>query len=65
MKNDVKSRWRSKVQLTERGIELAGVVSRVASKVSAVITKGIPPEDVEVFYRVFKQMINNMDHFMK
>lgn len=63
--DDVKSRWRSKVQLTERGIELAGVVSRVASKVSAVITKGIPPEDVEVFYRVFKQMINNMDHFMK
>ena len=62
---EAKSRWRSKVQLTDSGVELANVVSRVATKLSAVITRGIPVEDVEVFYRVFKQMIANMDHFIK
>lgn len=62
---DAKRRWRSKVRLTKEGTELAEVVRRVASKVSAVITKDIPSQDVEVFYRVFDQMIKNMDHFMK
>lgn len=62
----VRRRYGWKFVLTPRGREMADQVSRVSKSMQNAIDRGIPPEDLAVFYRTLdaisrntEQLINN------
>lgn len=57
-------RWRSKVQITPAGMRLCRIIDIVSIEASNVVKEGISDEDLQVFYRVFHQMVKNMDKFL-
>ena len=59
--DEARKRWRSKVMLTKEGIAVSRTVHRIAAHMSAEVPAGIPAEDLDVFYRVFNQLIENLD----
>ncbi len=60
--DEARKRWRSKVKITPEGEEVTKTIDYVILRASATVTAGIPREDLRVFYRVFAQMIKNMDN---
>lgn len=59
-----KRRWRSRVRITPAGMHLCRLIDLVCIEASNKVKEGIPDEDLEVFYRVFRQMVKNMDRFL-
>lgn len=57
-------RWRSKVKITPAGMRLCRIIDHVSIEASNVVKEGISDEDLQVFYRVFHQMVKNMDRFL-
>lgn len=57
-------RWRSKVRITPAGMRLCRIIDHISIEASNVVKEGISDEDLEVFYRVFHQMVKNMDKFL-
>ena len=57
----VKRRWRSKVKITSAGMRICRIIDHVSIEASNAVKEGISDDDLQVFYRVFHQMVNNMD----
>lgn len=62
--DSVKRRWRSKVRITPAGMRVCRIIDHVSIEASNVVKEGISDEDLQVFYRVFHQMVKNMDKFL-
>lgn len=60
----VKRRWRSKVRITSAGMHVCRIIDHVSIEASNVVKEGISDEDLQIFYRVFHQMVKNMDKFL-
>lgn len=56
-----KRRWRSKVRITPAGMRICRIIDCVSIEASNKAKEGISDEDLQVFYRVFHQMVDNMD----
>lgn len=47
--------------LSEKGLETHSALLSVALSCEAELVAGVPPEDLEVFLRVMRQILNNID----
>ena len=56
-----KRRYGWKLELTDRGRELADVISAVAAEVQDTVSRGIPEEDLVTFYRTFRTLAGGFD----
>lgn len=54
-------RYGWKFVLTDRGREMAEQVSRVSRAMQAAVDRGIPPEDLAVFYRTLNAISRNLE----
>lgn len=59
----VRRRWRSKVKITPAGMRLCRIIDHVSIEASNIVKEGISDDDLQVFYRVFHQMVKNMEKF--
>ena len=59
----VRRRWRSKVKITPAVMRLCRIIDHVSIEASNIVKEGISDEDLQVFYRVFHQMVKNMEKF--
>jgi DNA-binding MarR family transcriptional regulator len=59
-----KRRWRSKVRITPAGMRLCRIIDHVSIEASNIVKEGISDDDLQVFYRVFHQMVKNMDRML-
>ena len=56
-----KRRYGSKLELTDKGRELADVISAVAAEVQDTVSRGIPEEDLVTFYRTLRTLAGGFD----
>ncbi len=56
-----KRRYGWKLELTDRGRELADVISAVAAEVQDTVSRGIPEEDLVTFYRTLRTLAGGFD----
>lgn len=52
------------MKITPAGMRLCRIIDHVSIEASNVVKEGISDEDLQVFYRVFHQMVKNMDRFL-
>ena len=45
-------------------MRLCRIIDHVSIEASNVVKEGISDEDLQIFYRVFHQMVKNMDRFL-
>ena len=60
----VRRRWRSKVRITPAGMRLCRIIDHISIEASNLVKEGISEDDLKIFYRVFHQMVKNMDRFL-
>lgn len=56
-----KRRYGWKLELTDKGRELADVISAVAAEVQGTVSRGIPEEDLVTFYRTLRTLAGGFD----
>lgn len=56
-----KRRYGWKLELTDKGRELADVISAVAAEVQDTVSRGIPEEDLVTFYRTLRTLAGGFD----
>lgn len=56
-----KRRYGWKLELTDRGRELADVISAVAAEVQDTVSRGIPEDDLVTFYRTLRTLAGGFD----
>ena len=56
-----KRRYGWKLELTDKGRELADVISAVAAEVQDTVSHGIPEEDLVTFYRTLRTLAGGFD----
>ena len=56
-----KRRYGWKLELTDKGRELADVISAVAAEVQDTVSRGIPEEDLVIFYRTLRTLAGGFD----
>lgn len=62
--DSARRRWRSKVTITPSGMRLCRIIDRVSIEASNACKEGISEDDLDVFYRVFHKMVDNMDKIL-
>lgn len=62
--DSARRRWRSKVTITPSGMRLCRIIDRVSIEASNAVKADISEGDLDVFYRVFHQMVGNMDKLL-
>jgi len=60
-----KRRWRSKLFITEKGLEAAEKMSYLISDIVCTAKKGLTPEELNCFYKVFTVINNNLSEYCK
>lgn len=60
----VRRRWRSKVRITPAGMRLCRIIDHISIEASNLVKEGISEDDLKIFYRVFHQMVKNMDRML-
>ncbi len=60
-----KRRYGWKLELTDKGRELAEVISAVAAEVQNTVSRDIPEEDLVIFYRTLRTLAGGFDRLNK
>ena len=58
--NSVKSGYKNKIELTERGRTVADQVNEIILNINNFVSGDIPEEKITVFYEVFEQICENL-----
>ena len=63
--NGDKRRYGWKLMLTDKGKQLADIISAVITDTQSTVSQGIPEEDLITFYRTLRILANSFDQLTK